>query len=309
MKRVQYDRHGGPEKYYVGEHDLPEPAPGEVRVAVRAAAVNPLDWKLRDGAMKMMTGRRFPKGVGTDFAGVVEHLGPGVTGFSIGEEVFGTLDFRRSGAFADAVNVAISNIARKPAEVSFAQAAALPIAATTAWAALLDRASTRSGSRVFINGCSGAVGSMAVQLAVAQGARVSGACGPGSKNAAVSAGVSTVFDYGDQGLYSRTGQFDVVFDTLGTMPVGKGVSLLKPGGVFVDINPTPGRFLRGLVSRRYKVAFATMGTKYLPEIAGLAGRGVLRAMIGAEVPFNEALRALKAAEVGPKPNGKTVLLF
>ncbi|KPH07736.1 NAD(P)-dependent alcohol dehydrogenase [Rhizobium acidisoli] len=309
MKRVQYDRHGGPEKMYFGDYDLPPAGDGEVRVSVSAAAINPLDWKLRQGAMRLFTGRRFPKGMGTDFAGIVEAVGGGVVDFRVGDEVFGTMDFKRSGAFAEAVLVEAAHLARKPPQLSFAEAASLPIAAMTAWVAIIDRAKARPGARIFINGCSGAVGALAVQLAVSRGAHVAGACGPASRESARAAGVAPLFHYSDSQAYTRQGTYDAVFDTLGTLDVGHGFAMLNPGGVFVDINPTPARLLRGVLSRRYKLAFATMGIKHLPAIAELAGNGTLRPAIGLQAPFTDALAAIADTETGRRTSGKTVLAF
>lgn len=309
MKRVQYDRHGGPGEMYIGECAVPQPGKDEVRVSVRAAAVNPLDWKLRRGAMKLLTGRRFPKAMGTDFAGIVEAIGAEVTDLQIGDEVFGTMDFRKSGAFAEAAVVAATNLARKPAGVSFREAACLPIPVMTAWAALLDKAKMRAGSRVFVHGCNGAVGAAAVQLALAHGAHISGSCGPGSRDAARAAGVYPVFGYSDQQAYAASGKFDAVFDTLGTLGVGEGLAMLAPHGVFIDINATPGRMLRGLLARRYKLAFATMGIKHLAAIARLADDGMLRLAIGLEAPFRDALFAIADAEHGPHPPGRVVLVM
>ncbi|WP_245269713.1 NADPH:quinone reductase-like Zn-dependent oxidoreductase (plasmid) [Ensifer sp. WSM1721] len=133
-------------------------------MSIKAAAINPFDWKLRRGALKLLTGRRFPKGMGTDFAGIVEATGGKVTNVQIGDEVFGSLDFKKSGAFAEAALVDARHLAKKPPQLSFSEAACLPIAAMTAWVAILDRAEARAGSRIFINGCSGAVGAFAVQL-------------------------------------------------------------------------------------------------------------------------------------------------
>ena len=183
----------------------------------------------------------------------------------------------------------------------------LLLAAMTAWVAILDRGRVRPGSRVFINGCSGAVGAFAVQLAIAHGARVSGTCGPASKDNARVAGVDPVFAYSDLDLHAQLGKYDVIFDTLGTLEVGHGLSMLGPKGVFVDINPTPSRVLRGLVSRRYKLTFAAMGIKHLPAIAELAGKGTLRPIIGLEAPFKEALTVLSKAEAGHRYPGKIVL--
>ncbi|RFB91496.1 alcohol dehydrogenase [Rhizobium leguminosarum bv. trifolii] len=310
MKRVQYDRHGGPEKMYFGDFDLPPVGDGEVRVSVRAAAVNPLDWKLRQGAMKLFTGRRFPKGMGTDFAGIVEAVGGKVTDLKVGDEVFGTVDFRKSGAFAETVLVDAGQVARKPSQLSFAEAASLPIAAMTAWVAIIDKARPRSGTRIFINGCNGAVGAFAVQLAISHGAHISGACGPASRASAAAVGVGRIFGYADRQAYAQYGKYDAVFDTLGTLDIGHGLSMLNPKGVFVDINPTPGRLIRGMLSRRYKLAFATMGIKHLPAIAELAGRGTLRPTIGLEAPFTDALSVIADAETGSRSSpGKAVLAF
>lgn len=309
MKLVQYDRYGGPEEMYLGECDLPVVGPEEVRVSVKAAAINPFDWKLRRGAMRLVTGRRFPKAMGTDFAGIVEAVGSRVTTVQIGDEVFGTLDFKASGAFAEAVVVDAHHLVKKPARLSFSEAAALPIAAMTAWVAVLDKARTRSGSRLFINGCSGAVGAFAAQLASARGAHVSGSCGPASRDSARAAGVTELFGYADKRAYARNGKYDAVFDTLGTLDIGEGLSLLEPEGVFVDINPTLARLLRGMTSRRCKLAFATAGIRHLPAIAELAGGGTLRPTIGLEAPFSEALTVIADAERGRQVPGKIVLML
>lgn len=309
MKRVQYDRYGGPEKMYFGECDMPEVGDNEVRVSVKTAAINPFDWKLRRGAMKLITGRRFPKGMGTDFAGIVEATGSNVGSVSVGDEVFGTVDFKKSGAFGEAVVVEASHTAKKPPQLSFAEAASLPIAAMTAWVAIIDRAQARPGARIFINGCCGAVGAFAVQLALARGAQVAGACGSASRESARTAGVAPVFGYSNAQAYTRQGTYDAVFDTLGTLDVGHGFSMLNPRGVFVDINPTPTRLLRGMLSRRYKLAFATMGIRHLHEIAALAGSGTLRPAIGLEAPFTDALAVIADAETGRRSSGKTVLAF
>ncbi len=309
MKRIQYDRYGGPEQMYMSEFDLPELGPKEVRVDVRAAAINPFDWKLRQGAMKLFMSRSFPKGMGTDFAGVVEAVGPGVTNVKVGDEVFGTVDFKKSAAFAEKVVLDASLVAKKPAQLSFGEAACLPIPAMTAWAAIVERARVRPGLSIFVNGCMGAVGSSAVQLAIAHGARVAGTSSPASMRKANAAGVNLIYAYSDRDAYVRGEKFDAVFDTLGTLGVGDGLSMLKPEGVFVDINPTPRRLARGMLSRRYKLAFATMGIKHLSAIAELAERGALKPTVGIEAPFQDALGTLTRAENGPRSFGKCVLVM
>ncbi|MDD1520761.1 MULTISPECIES: NADP-dependent oxidoreductase [Bradyrhizobium] len=307
MKRVQYDRYGGPEEMYMGDFKLPELGPNDVRVVVRAAAINPFDWKLRRGAMKLFMNRSFPKGMGTDFAGVIEAVGRDVTNVSVGDEVLGTVDFKKSGAFAEKVVLESSLVAMKSPQLTFSEAACLPIPAMTAWAAIIDRARVRAGSSIFVNGCLGAVGSSAVQLAIAYGARVAGTSSPASMRKADAAGVHPIYAYSDKNAYVRGENFDAVFDTLGTLSVSDGLSMLKPDGVFVDINPTPRRLARGLLSRRYKLAFATMGIKHLSAIAELANKGALKLAVGIEAPFDDAVRTLAQTEAGPRISGKVVL--
>ncbi|KPX51070.1 NAD(P)-dependent alcohol dehydrogenase [Pseudomonas amygdali] len=309
MKRVQFGRYGGPEEMSFGEYELPPLEPQRVRVRVKAAAINPLDWKLRRGVMKFVTGRKFPQGMGSDFAGVVEAVGAQVKGIHVGDEVFGTAEIKRQGAFAEIIDASAELVVRKPATLSFSEAACLPIPAATAWAAIVGVARASSGSRIFIHGCSGAVGSSAVQLALARGAHVSGACGASSQANVKSAGVNPVFAYSDKASFASDGLYDAVFDTLGTLPVADGLTLLKPRGRFIDINPTPGRMLRGLVSGRYKMTFSTGGFKNLEEIAKLAGDGKLRSSIGLEAPFSDALSVIADAELGRRPAGRIVLLM
>lgn len=309
MRRVQYDCYGGPEEMSFGEHTLPGLAPGLVRVRVKASAINPLDWKLRNGAMKFVTGRKFPRAMGSDFAGVVEAIGDGVTGVNVGDEVFGTVGMKRQGAFAEVVDTDARLVIRKPATLSFSEAACLPIPATTAWAAIVNAAQVQPGSRVFINGCRGAVGSFAVQLALAHGASVSGSCGAASTASAKAAGVDPVFAYTDRASFASNGRYDAVFDTLGTLSVSDGLALLKPKGRFLDINPVLDRMLRGFISGRYKLVFSTMGYKNLPDIAVAAAEGKLHSSIGLEAPFTDALAVLKDVETGRQPPGRVVFLM
>ncbi len=123
------------------------------------------------------------------------------------------------------------------------------------------------------------------------------------------AGVDPVFDYADSNSYVGSGKFDAIFDTAGTMSVSEGLSMLQPDGVFVDVNPTPGRVVRGMLSRRYKLVFATMGTNHLHEIADYARSGVLRSTIGLEAPFSDAVAAIANAETGSRFPGRVVLVF
>ncbi|HEY9006954.1 MAG TPA: NAD(P)-dependent alcohol dehydrogenase [Ohtaekwangia sp.] len=310
FKRVQFNQYGSASEMYMGEYELSQLKPDEVQVRVKAAAINPLDWKQRRGDMKLFMGRQFPKGIGSDFAGVVEAVGKDVRNIRPGDEVFGTMDVKKPGAFAEVAVTASRYVVRKPSLLSFAEAACLPIPAATAWAALLlGKKPVMENSRVLINGCTGAVGLMAVQLAIAKGAKVAGTCSEASMQTARAMGVHPTFNYADEQYGKHVKPFDVIFDTAGTMNVGRAVSMLKPKGMFVDINPTPRRIIRGLLSRRYRMVFANMGFKYLPEIADLANQNLLRSAIGLQADFSKAVSTITEFEKGQRTPGRVVLNF
>jgi NADPH:quinone reductase-like Zn-dependent oxidoreductase len=157
MKRVQYYRYGGPEELRMEEVALPEPVRGQIRVRVRAAAANPMDWKIRRGEMRAFSGFRFPRGMGHDFAGVVEAVGPGVERLKVDDEVLGLSSISQAGTFAESLVADEKNAALKPPSISFEQAAALTLVSVTAWNALVGKANLRPGQRVFLTGCLGGV--------------------------------------------------------------------------------------------------------------------------------------------------------
>src|SRR5271156_5095030 len=189
MKRVQYHRYGGPEVLSVEEFALAAPGRGQIRIRIRAAAANPMDWKIRKGEMKVMTGRKFPRGLGHDFAGVVEAVGPNVTRFKVGDEVFGATGLKESGTFAEALVTADKTVFLKPQSLPFEEAAALPIVSATAWNALIDKAKLQAGQRVFITGCLGGVGRVAAQIAGMRGAEIAGSCSAARRDEALAWGV------------------------------------------------------------------------------------------------------------------------
>ncbi|WP_420469913.1 NAD(P)-dependent alcohol dehydrogenase [Brevundimonas sp. FT23042] len=305
-QRLEYSRYGGPEVMRLTAFTPPAPGPGEVRVKVQAAAINPFDWQLRQGAMKLVTGRRFPRAMGTDFAGVVDTVGSGVTAFRPGTPVFGTLDFKLSGAFAHTVIAQADHTFEKPGHMSFAEAACLPIPAMTAWAAIVTKAKAGPGVRIFINGVNGAVGRAAAQLALHLGATVSGSC---SRPADVDgAGFETLLDYAEIEPDRFSTPFDVVFDTLGTLSIREGLRLMRRRGLFIDINPAPARTARGYLSGRYALVFATMGLPHLDQIARLAEEDVLRPSVSNTTAFDQAPTVLAEAQAGRR-RGKSVLIM
>lgn len=307
MKRIQYHRYGGPELMRLEAFDLATPGEGEVAVEVKFAAINPIDWKLRGGQMKIVTGKSFPRAMGMDFSGTVIAVGPGVKRVAVGDPVFGLARVKESGALGEAVITKEGFVARKPDAVSFEDAACLGTPGVTAWKGLVEKAKLKAGQHVFINGCAGAVGEAAVQIARMLGATVSGSCGAGSMERARSLGVSNVFDYRNTDLAKIGARFDVVYDTAATMSVATGLRMLRKGGAYLDLNPTPGKFIRALFDQRLKPIIGTPRPDILDSVARAAAEGKLQANVGEIVPLDGAIKLIADLEAGRKLGGKGVV--
>ena len=307
MKRIQYSRYGGPEVMQVQHFELPHPGEGEVGVSVKFSAINPIDWKLRTGQMKIITGRKFPRAMGMDFSGRVISVGAGVTRFKVGDPVFGLARFKESGAFGQAVITKEAFLAHKPDDVSFEHAACLGTPGITAWNGLIDKAKLRAGQHVLVNGCAGAVGEAAVQIALMHGAVVSGSCSDRDMQRAKSLGVQTVYDYRNMQLSSIATRFDVVYDTAATLPISKGVATLKSGGVFLDLNPGLGKFVRAFFDRRLKMIIGSPRAEILDKLAKAASERRYNVRVAEPVSISEAIRLITELEKGRKLGGKGVI--
>ncbi len=309
MKRIQYDKYGGPELMRLEAFELAAPGKSEVTVKVKFAAINPIDWKVRNGYLNMVTGKVFPRAMGSDFSGTVISVGSDVTRFKPGDAVFGLARIKESGALGHAVVTNETFMAKKPDNVSFEDAACLGTPGVTAWNGLVDKAKLAVGQRVFVNGCTGAVGEATVQIARMLGATVSGSCSAGAMERARSLGVQTVFDYRTTDLSKIGERFDVVYDTAATMITAVGLSLLSKDGVFLDINPTPGKFIRSIFNRRLKPIVCTPRSDILNGLASAAKDGKLRLPVAETVPLSEAIRLVSALEAGRKLGGKGLVVM
>jgi NADPH:quinone reductase-like Zn-dependent oxidoreductase len=286
------------------EFELAPPGAGLVAVEVKFASINAIDWKLRRGELKMMTGKSFPRSMGSDFAGTVIAVGKGVTRFKPGDAVFGLARLKESGALGDAVVTKESFLAKKPEALSFEEVACLGTAGVTAWNGLVDKAGLKAGKRVFVNGCTGGVGDASVQIARMLEATVSGSCSAQSMRRAQELGVHPIFDYRKIDLSMLSDRFDVVYDTAGTMTVAEGLGLLREGGVFLDILPTPMKFLRSLFNRTLKPIVCSPRPEILDGIAKAAAQGTFRMPIADVVPLKDAIPLITAIESGRKIGGK-----
>ncbi|HEX7988393.1 MAG TPA: NAD(P)-dependent alcohol dehydrogenase [Duganella sp.] len=304
MKRIQYDAYGGPHLMQLKDFQLAAPGPSEVAVRIKFTAINPIDWKVRNGNLKMVTGRKFPRAMGSDFSGIVIAVGAGVSRFKIGDAVFGMARLKESGALADAVITHETFLARKPDDISFEDAACFATPGVTAWNGLIDKAQLTAGKQVFINGCAGAVGEAAVQLAKLHGATVSGSCSANSMKRAGVHALKQIFNYQTFDAATIEDQFDIVYDTAGVMPTSVGLHLTNSDGVFLDIDPTPGKFIRAIFNRRLKPIVCSPRADILDGLAKAAANGKYRLPVGTIVPQEDAIRLLIDLEAGLKLNGK-----
>jgi NADPH:quinone reductase-like Zn-dependent oxidoreductase len=308
MNRVEYFHYGGPEELRLDDVKPPDSGQGQIRVRVRAAAANPMDWKIRRGEMKMFTGFRFPRGLGHDFAGVVETVGPGVERLKVGDEVQGVTSIRQAGAFAEYVVADEKNVWLKPSSISFEQAAALTLVSVTAWIALMAKAKLQAGQSVFITGCLGGVGRSAVQIARMRGANVAGSCSASERDEALALGVSEVVDYRAFDIAPYRHRFDVVFDPAGGLSLSQCGAMLKRRGMSLHTVPTFAKLIGCLLPSRHHLVFANPTPQALAGITEAAERGQLVPAIGRIVPLSEAISAVVELETTGLPKGKLVIV-
>lgn len=309
MQRIQYHRYGGPEEMRLETFELPAPAKDEIVVRVMASSVNPADWKMRQGAMKFMTGWKLPRAMGTDFSGIVEDIGSAVTRFQPGDEVMGTVPIKPSGAFAEMLITKEKLTIKKPASITHEAAATLPAAGVTAWRALVQKGKLKSGQRVFVNGANGGVGQAAAYIAQALGATVAGRVGPSALGDAKAIGIAPALDYTKEIPSHLKASFDVVFDCNGSLSAEEGDMLLNRSGVVVDTNPSTAKFMRSLYSWRHKFVFGNPDIAILQKLVDLAGAGKLSISIGRTATLDEAIALISDLEAGRRAKGKSVIVM
>ena len=236
MRVIHVYQYGGPEQLKLEEQPRPEPQASEVLLRVHAAGVNQIDWKIRQGLMKDFQPVTFPYAPGIEMAGVVEEVGPDVTTFEIGQAVFGR---STSGAYAEYLTVSVEALALKPKSLSFAEAATVPVGATTAWRALFEHGGLTAGQRVLIQGAAGGVGLFAVQLAKWKGAQVIGTASTANLGFVRSLGADMVVDYTTTPVESVVQDVDLVLDGVGAETLSRSLAALRPGGTLISLAGPP----------------------------------------------------------------------
>ena len=308
MRAIQVERFGGPEVMRMAEVGKPIPGRGEVLVRVAAAGVNPVDWKVRSGASGEWFGRP-PYIPGWDLAGVVEAAGPDVSALAVGDEVFGMPRFPKlAGCYAEYVAAPADEVAARPAALSWAEAGGLPLAGLTALQ-VLDMAGVTSGQRVLVHAAAGGVGHLAVQLAKARGAWVTGTARADKHPFLRELGADETIDYTAAPFEETVKDVDVVVDPIGGDTSFRSLRVLRPGGTLV--------LIVGQASEELTTAAKAAGIRFerhlvhpdgpgLVRLAALASRGELRVLVERVLPLDQAARAHELGERG-RTQGKLVL--
>ncbi|MBV8201786.1 MAG: NAD(P)-dependent alcohol dehydrogenase, partial [Acidobacteria bacterium] len=326
MRAAVLTGYGGVERLELREIRRPEPGPGQLLVRVLAAAVNPIDWKIREGRLRLLRPARLPLVLGFDVAGEVAAIGPEVADFAPGDPVFAMLDGRHGGGYAEYAVTGESTAAGKPEALAWEEAAAVPLAGLTALQALRDLGAVEPGERLAVVGAAGGVGHFGVQLAAALGARVTAVAGPDHQDFVRRLGARRVIDYTQEdftvlddepGGPDDAGSYEVIFDAAGVSSFDVCEPALAAGGAYVTTRPGPAIALAHL-----RVALSRLADRHgvrraaavhtrpkgadLSVLADLIAAGRLRPVIDRVYALDEVRQAHAASQAG-HPRGKIVL--
>src|SRR5215813_13879511 len=323
MKAIVYCDYGSPAVLKLEDVEKPTAGDDQVLVRVRAASVNPLDWHVMRGTprfARLSMGLRKPKEIrlGVDFAGTVEAVGKNVTGFKQGDDVFGA----RTGAFGEYVSVRADRaLVLKPANITFEQAASVPIAAITALQGLRDKAHVQPGQKVLINGASGGVGTFAVQIAKSFGAEVTGVCSTRNSEMVRSIGADRVVDYSQEDFTESGYCYDLIFDTYVSHSLSACRSVLNPKGTYVMVGGPARRWTIGIlapvvkalvlspfVSQKFVVFIARSNKEDLTILGELMATGRVTPVIDRRYRLSEVPEAIRYLEQR-HARGKVVITF
>ncbi|WP_434428098.1 NADP-dependent oxidoreductase [Nannocystis pusilla] len=330
MRAYVMTRYGGPAAAELREVPVPQPKAGELRIRVHAAGLNPVDYKIREGQLRVIRRYPLPIVMGNELAGVVETCGPGAKQFAPGDRVFARVDKDALGAFAEYACVPESLVARMPERLDFTAAAAVPLAGLTALQALRDELHAGPGQRLFIPGGAGGVGTFALQLAKRFGTSVATTASPRGEALVRRLGADVIVDYTKEAFETVLKDYDGAFDLVGGDTLTRAFAVVKPGGLVVSIAGTPepetarkdlgrpglsplfwlaslGTRLRGLVRKvRYRYLFMHPSGSDLADLARRVDDGTLEVVIDRIVPFAQIAEAFAHLESG-HAKGKIVV--
>ncbi len=293
MQAIQAHDYGGPEILVLEQVARPTPNADQVLIQVKAAGVNPADWKYRSGLYKQFMPLKFPWTPGLDGSGIVEAVGTSVTTLKKGQEVYGVL----MGGYAEYALALAKDVQPKPASLTFEQAAALPVGALTAWGAVIETAKVEAGQRVLVHGAAGGVGAYAVQLARWKGAHVTGTASASNLDFVLSLGAENVIDYQATRFENVLKDMDAVIDTIGGNLPERSFRVIHSGGIFVTV---AGQLAEeaGKAQNVRALRAGRASTDKLKQISELIEAKQLKPVMGPVFPLAEARQAQELSQTG-----------
>src|SRR6266576_1929611 len=305
MRAIVIHAYGGPEVMRLENVARPEPADDEILIRVVAASINPVDVAIRKGYIAKLVGN-FPLILGMDAAGIVEKVGNKVTKYKAGDPVFAFFTVKDEGGYAEFVTAREDEIASKPNNVSFAQAAGAGAAGATAWEALINTANLRSGQTVLIHGGSGGVGHLAIQIAKARGAKVFATASTANQDFLKQMGADVAIDYTKQKFEDVAKDVDVVLDSIGRDTLARSYAVVKKGGIIVSLVARPKESELEKHGIRGTALNAEPNSGELAEIGRLIDDKKIKVIVSQTFPLSEAMKAQEQVATG-HTRGKIVL--
>lgn len=306
MRAIRIHQYGGIDTLQLDQVELPKVAVDDILIKVKSAAVNPVDWKIREGYLQEFIPYQLPVTLGWDVAGIVTEVGAEVSDFKVGDEVFSRPNIARDGTYADYVAVKADEAVLKSSKLDFAQAAALPLAGITAWQCLVDVAQIEAGQRVLIPAGAGGVGHLAIQIAKAKGAFVIATASTANQALLKELGVDQAIDYTQGPLSEQVEAVDVFFDTIGGDVQASAWSLLKPGGMLVSVTEPPSDDLAKEHGVKSAFVFIEPSRPILTELNKLVDAGQLTPLIEHRFPLEALQQAHQQSQSG-RTRGKIVI--
>jgi len=306
MKAVRIHQYGGNDTLSYEDAPLPKIDADDILVRVKAAGVNPVDWKISGGHLKGMIPHKLPLILGWDVSGVVEAVGENVQNFKIGDEVYSRPEIARDGTYAEYIAIKSTEVAKKPTTIDHVHAAGLPLAGLTAYQALFEVSKLTAGQTILIHAAAGGVGSLAVQMAKIAGAYVIGTASAKNKDFLLELGVDKAIDYQSEDFATLASDVDVVFDTIGGETQETSWKVIKNGGIMVSVVAPPSADKAAEHNVRGEFLFITPNAAQLTEIAKWVDEGKLTNHIEKVFPLHDAAKAFELSQTG-RVRGKLIL--
>jgi NADPH:quinone reductase-like Zn-dependent oxidoreductase len=303
MKAVSYQQFGGTDSLGIIEEAIPVVSATDVLIRVKAVSINPMDWKIRKGEMKLMSGSKFPRHTGVDFAGIVEATGKSVNNLRKGDEIFGVVkNTMKDGALAEYISVPATLVWTKPAVLSFSQAASLPMAGSAAVTALNTISKVEQGARILVNGATGGFGMILLQLLRSRGGIVTAVTSTSGREAALSWGADQVIDYSKENVLALKNRYDIIIDLSGKLTYDRARSIMHTKAVF--INPVPVPFdiilnpIRNLFRNKKHISLLSKLSAENMNVLLDAIKGGLQIKVNKSFSFEQSRAAYDYAEKG-----------